>query len=81
MTLKLVSNVEKLPVCNLDHLVSGAKELARRLEDGEYGEVISVITVIAKTDGLGVYTFGSKRNGYEMMGLLDSAKFSIFVSD
>jgi hypothetical protein len=83
MTLKLVhdaENIERLNVGNLMDLGETARELGRRLDDGEYGNVISVVSLIATEDGLATFTWGAPRNGYELMGIFECAKLQCFAS-
>jgi hypothetical protein len=79
--LAVDNNVATLPIHNLMDLGDTARELGRRLDAGEYGNVLSVIALIATEDGLNTFTFGHARNGYELMGIFEAAKLQCFASD
>lgn len=84
MTLKLVhdaSNVEELPIDNLMDLGGVARKLGQRLDEGAFGDVITVVTLICTADGLAIHSWGENPSGYELMGMFESAKLQVFAED
>jgi hypothetical protein len=75
------SNVETLPIGNLRDLGGMAEELGERLRAGEFGNVSTVVTLIAGPDGLSIHSWGDAPSGYEMMGIFECAKLQCFAAD
>lgn len=74
MTLKLVGNVEELPVYNFQDIAGCARKFADQLEAGEQGEPIRIIAVIQTDDGIALAVWGEIASGYELIGVLDAAR-------
>lgn len=82
MTLRLVAdNVETLPIGNLMDLGGMARELGKRFDAGEFGDVATVVTLVAGAEGLSIHSWGDAPNGYELMGIFECAKLQCFASD
>lgn len=80
--LRLVaSNVATLPIGNLMDMGGMARELGRRLDEGQFGKVMTVVTLVAGEDGLSIHSWGEAPNGYELMGIFETAKLQCFAAD
>jgi hypothetical protein len=75
MTLKLVDNVEPLPVYNFQDIASCARRFADQLQAGEQGEPIRAIMVLQLPDGIALSVWGENTTGFELLGILEAAKF------
>jgi hypothetical protein len=51
------------------------------LRAGEFGNVSTVVTLIAGPDGLSIHSWGDAPSGYEMMGIFECAKLQCFAAD
>ena len=79
MSLKLVHddsvNIEKLDVYNFQDIAGCARRFADQLETDEEGPRPSRVVVILDTpEGIALCVWGENANGYEMVGILESAK-------
>lgn len=80
--LRLVSdNVEQIPISHMMDLGGMARSLGDRLDSKEFGNVCSVVTLIAAEDGLSIHSWGQAPNGYELMGIFEAAKLQCFAAD
>jgi hypothetical protein len=82
--MKLVvdnSNVEQFPASNVRDLPSMARALADDLDKGLHGEVVSLITIMVRPDGLAISWWGENCTPYELMGLFEAAKLRVFADD
>jgi hypothetical protein len=80
LRLAVDNNVETLPVGNLMDLGGMARDLGRRLDDGEYGNVTSIVTLVASDAGLAIHCWGENPSGYELMGIFEAAKLQAFAA-
>jgi hypothetical protein len=55
--------------------------LDARLRAGEFGNVSTVVTLIAGPEGLSNSLMGRAPSGYEMMGMFECAKLQCFAAD
>jgi hypothetical protein len=76
-----VDNVSELPIGNLMDLGAMARELGKRLDAGEFGNVMTVVTLVAGNEGLSIHSWGEAPNGYELMGIFETAKLQCFAAD
>jgi hypothetical protein len=80
--LRLVSNVETIPVGNLMDIGGMARRFAEDTDKGEYGEVERTVVVVQRTDGsLVILGWGENSSAYELMGLFEAAKLRVFADD
>jgi hypothetical protein len=79
--LAVDNGVATLPIGNLMDVGGMARELGKRLDDGEFGEVTTVVTLIATDSGLSIHSWGQAPNGYELMGIFECAKLQCFAAD
>jgi hypothetical protein len=80
MTLQLVhdDSVERLEVYNFQDIAGCARRFADQFEAGQHGEANRVIMVVETDDGIGLAVWGENASGYEMLGILDAAKFRAY---
>jgi hypothetical protein len=83
MSLKLVhdSNVETIPVGNVRDVPEMLRALADDIDGGAHGDVLSLISVIVRPDGLALAWYGENVTAYELMGLFEAAKLRVFADD
>jgi hypothetical protein len=82
MTLKLISdNTIELQVYNFQDIVACARKYADQLEAGEQGEPIRAILITEHGDGIALSVWGDSLNGYEMIGILEAAKFRAYEAN
>lgn len=81
LKLAVDNNISTLPIGNLLDLGGMARELASRLDAGEFGEVTTVVTLVASADGLSIHSWGHAPSGYELMGMFECAKLQCFAAD
>ena len=81
MTLRLVhgDNVEKLEVSNLLDIASCARKFAGEIEAGEHGDITSVTVLIETATSLHRESWGEMPTGYELIGMLETAKMSVLA--
>jgi hypothetical protein len=76
------SNIEELPVGNLQDIGGMARRFADDLEAGEYGETYRVVVVLQRSDSsLAIMGWGENGSPYEFMGLFEAAKLRVFADD
>ncbi len=80
MTLKLVAvGGEPVPESTL---VDEVKEFAQGIETGAHGDVAGAVAIVVQSDGcLKICWFGEDYSPYELMGLLEAAKLTVFSDD
>jgi hypothetical protein len=81
LRLAVDNNVETLPIGNLMDIGGMARELGKRLDAGEFGNVMTVVTLVASENGLSIHSWGQAPNGYELMGIFETAKLQCFAAD
>ena len=81
MGLKLVPNVESLPVNNLMDIAGMARKFADDVEAGRYGEVERVIVIADCGDGMHQFGWGESVSMYEALGILEAAKIVSYQSN
>lgn len=83
MALKLVhdANVATIPIANLNDLGGMARDLGERLDGNEFGDVVTIVTLIVTEDGLSIHSFGECPSGYELMGMFETAKLQCFADN
>ena len=82
--MKLVvdnTNVETIPVENINDIAAMARKFADEIEAGEHGDVTSVTVLIETAGSLHRESWGEMPSGYELMGLLEAAKLAVFSED
>jgi hypothetical protein len=82
VTLRLVekNNVADFPISNLQDIAAMARRFADELGN-EDSQVTRAVVVIDRQDGLRVEYWGQDANAFEIMGILDYAKLTIFADD
>ena len=75
------TNVETLPVGNLQDIGGMLRKLADDLDASAHGDVISVVSIVVRPDGLSIFGFGDNCSAYEMMGMFEAAKLRVFADD
>jgi hypothetical protein len=82
MTLRLAhdadANVEKLEVYNFQDIAGCARRFADQLEAGGQGEPTRVIVVVDLPEGIAMACWGENANGFETVGILESAKIRAY---
>jgi hypothetical protein len=79
--LRLVSNVETIPVGNLSDISGMARRFADQVDANEYGDVFRTITIVETDAGLTILGWGENTTAYELMGLFEAAKLRVFADD
>ena len=82
--MKLVvdnSNIETIPVGNLQDIAGMARRFADQVDANDYGEVTRVMVIVETTDGLSANLWGENASGYEKIGLLATLQMMIFADD
>jgi hypothetical protein len=80
MTLRLVdTQVSDLPVRNLMDIAAMARGFGDDLDAGEHGEISRVLVIAEGDEGLKIYGWGENTSPYEMMGLFEAAKLTVFA--
>ena len=75
------SYVSQLPVGNLMDIGGMLRRMADMVDAGDYGEVISMITLAIRPDGMTICPHGEAMSHYELMGLFEAAKLRVFADD
>ena len=75
------SNVADLPIGNVRDLAGMLRLLADDLDAGIHGEIISLVSLLVRADGIGIMTYGENCSSYELMGMFESAKLRVFADD
>jgi hypothetical protein len=79
MTLKVVSdNTVELPVYNFQDIAACARRWAEQVVAGEQGEIVRALVVTETSEGIALSLWGDNANGYELMGILEAAKFRAY---
>lgn len=83
MTLRLVSdsNVEELPVGNLQDIAGMARRFAGYVDDGQWGQISRAIVLVEHEGGMTILPWGEATSPYELMGLFEAAKLRVFADD
>lgn len=81
MTLKLVADNAEPGTPDYGNIPAMLRQYANEIEAGRYGEVLSTLLVVERTDGLAILGCGSEPTPYEMMGLFEAAKLRVFADD
>ena len=84
MSLKLVhdaTNVETIPVGNLMDMPGMLRRMADQVEAGEHGDLVSIISLVVRADGMTIHSHGEAISHYELMGLFEAAKLRVFADD
>lgn len=82
--MKLVidnTNVETIPVGNLMDIAGMARRFADDVDSGKLGDVASVTLLIESSAGLARETWGEVPTGYELIGLLETAKMGVWADN
>jgi hypothetical protein len=82
--MKLVHDADtlaELSVYNFRDIAGCARRFADQLEAGEQGEPIRVIAVIELSEGIALCTWGENASGYELLGILEAAKFRAYEAN
>ena len=75
------TNVVHMPVANVGDLPQMLRLLADDLAASAHGDVISVVSIVVRPDGLSIFGFGDNCSAYEMMGMFEAAKLRVFADD
>jgi hypothetical protein len=75
------NNVSQLPIGNLMDMGAMARELGRRIDSGEFGNALMIVTLVASENGLAIHSWGEAPSGYELMGIFETAKLQCFAAD
>jgi len=81
VTLKLVHDAESVAVTLTGDIASQLRAFADAVEAGEYGEVVTVYTLIDTPDNLHTEVWGEDLTRYEAIGLLEFAKRAALGED
>jgi hypothetical protein len=73
------SNIETIPIGNLQDIGDMARRFADQVEANDYGEVTRVMVIVETPDGLSANLWGENANGYEKIGMLASLQMMIFA--
>lgn len=82
--MKLVidnTNVETIPVGNLQDIGGMARRFADGVEANDYGEVTRVMVIVETTDGLSASLWGENASSFEKIGMLATLQMMIFADD
>lgn len=77
MTLKL-ADIIPLDVYNFQDIAGCARRFADQFEAGLHGEPNRVIVVMESDEGIALSIWGDNVSGYELMGILEAAKFRAY---
>lgn len=79
LRLAVDNSVSTLPVANLKDLGGMARDLGKALDNNEFGNVVTLVTLIVTDDGLSIHSFGECPSGYELMSMFETAKLQCFA--
>jgi hypothetical protein len=74
------SNVEELPVGNVQDIPEMLRCLADDIEAGVWGDVETLIAVMVVPAGVSSVTYGENGSIYELAGILDAAKMQAIAA-
>lgn len=81
MSLRLAAdNVVALPVANIGDIPAELHALAESIASGEC-EATSAIILTIRPGGISIFVRGENCSPYELMGLFEAAKLSVFADD
>ena len=82
--MKLVvdnSNVETIPVGNLQDIAGMARRFAEDVDEGKHGDITSVTLLIETGDGLKRESWGEMPSAYEIMGMFFAGAIGALLPD
>jgi hypothetical protein len=80
VTLRIVSdNVTELPIGNVQDIPEMLRLLADDIEEGQWGDVATLIGVMVGPEGVAHVTYGEAGSIYDLMGIFETAKMQVFA--